>query len=268
MNIVLPKIVAVGVYNSSVAAKNRTVTKNRRTSMFEVEIPIDNGGVSYIDGEEHVISTHTLICAKPGQIRHTRLPFKCYYVHMIVPQGEMLDLLEKIPSFVQTKSTEVYYHLFGEMIRYHSTGSEAESMKIYSLLLETIYLLQKDANGQIAASKQKKSHQDTVRCALQYIENNLSEDLSLSRIAEYLHISPNHFHVVFKAATGKKLHDYIEEQRVRKSIQLMTTTEYTLTRIAQECGFSSQAYYNYVFKKRMGQTPRAYEKQLYSNYNV
>jgi hypothetical protein len=46
---VLPKIVAIGIYNSDLAVKNIKVTKNRKTTMFEIELPIENGGVSYVE---------------------------------------------------------------------------------------------------------------------------------------------------------------------------------------------------------------------------
>ena len=81
MEIILPQMIAAGIYNAQLANKNRTVSANRRTTMFEIELPIEAGGISYVDDSLHRIQTDTLICAKPNQIRHTRLPFKCYYIH-------------------------------------------------------------------------------------------------------------------------------------------------------------------------------------------
>ena len=77
MDIILPEIVAAGIYNSQIAVKDRAITKNRKATMFEIEIPIEEGGISYIASEERHISPDIVICAKPGQIRHTKLPFKC-----------------------------------------------------------------------------------------------------------------------------------------------------------------------------------------------
>ncbi len=90
---VLPDIVSLGLYNAQLAQKNRAVTQNRMTTMFELELPLEDGGISYIDDSSHAISVNTVICAKPGQLRHTRLPFKCHYVHMVVTEGRMLDIL-------------------------------------------------------------------------------------------------------------------------------------------------------------------------------
>ena len=59
------------------------ITSNRKTTMFEIEIPIENGGISYINDERMPISPNMIICAKPGQTRHTKTPYKCYYAGLL-----------------------------------------------------------------------------------------------------------------------------------------------------------------------------------------
>ena len=102
MELKLPDIVAIGIYNSAFAVKNKTITKNRKTTMFEIELPLEKGGVSYINSENMPIETDMIICAKPGQIRHTKLHFKCFYMHLIVPEGNLYNNLMTIPDYVKT----------------------------------------------------------------------------------------------------------------------------------------------------------------------
>jgi AraC-like DNA-binding protein len=64
------------------------------------------------------------------------------------------------------------------------------------------------------------------------------------------------------------LRDYVEEQRLRKAISLLTETGLTLSEIAFECGFSSQSYFNYAFKKRLHLTPRAYAAEVQLRYDL
>ena len=75
----LPQIVAVGIYNSHNSANNKSSSHNRKTTMFEIELPIEIGGISYINTNTMPITPNMLICAKPGQTRHTKFPFKCYF---------------------------------------------------------------------------------------------------------------------------------------------------------------------------------------------
>ena len=104
-NAILPEIISIGIFNAQLAIKNRLVSKNRKTTMFEIELPIEDGGVSYIDDDVRAISKNTVIVARPGQLRHTRLPFKCYYVHIIVKEGEIFDYLMNLPNFIEFKNT-------------------------------------------------------------------------------------------------------------------------------------------------------------------
>ena len=81
-------------------------------------------------------------------------------------------------------------------------------------------------------------------------------------------LSPIHFHNFFKKSVGKTLREYVEEQRIKKATGLLLTTNDSLTKIAFECGFSSQSYFSYVFKRKMKITPREYVKDVYAKYGI
>ena len=91
--------------------------------------------------------------------------------------------------------------------------------------------------------------------------------MSLNAVASYASLSSIHFHNCFKAATGKTLHEYVEEQRIKKAAGLLVSTDLTLTEISYECGFSSQSYFSYAFKRKMKMTPREYAKEVYKRYD-
>ena len=95
------EVISAGIYNLELATKGRAVTKNRKTVMFEIELPIEDGGVSTINSEDMPVRKDTVICAKPGQMRHTRLPFACYYIHLIVNEGSLCETLMDIPNFIK-----------------------------------------------------------------------------------------------------------------------------------------------------------------------
>ncbi|MBO5253398.1 MAG: helix-turn-helix transcriptional regulator [Clostridia bacterium] len=79
-------------------------------------------------------------------------------------------------------------------------------------------------------------------------------------------IQKAHHHPSF--CFGKTLRDYIEEQRIKQAIDLLLTTNDSLTQIAFQCGFSSQSYFSYVFKRRMGKTPQQYAKEVHCRYEI
>jgi len=266
MDIILPRIVAVGIFNAQVTPK-RTVTQNRKTAMFEIELPILEGGVSYVDSAHRKISCNMMICGKPGQIRHTKLPFRCYYIHMIVTKGQLYDVLLDLPNFLDISDTEYVKALFVRMCALYDSGLTENEIMLQSLILELIYYLKMHASMQAASTYGKKHHHEIIEDTLQYIHENLSSPLDLDQLARRVSFSKIYFHNLFKASTGRTLHAYIEGQRIKKAVNLMTATEMTLSQIAYECGFSSQSYFCYVFKRNMGQTPRSYAKKVAELYH-
>lgn len=268
MNIALPEIVACGIYNSDISIKNTSVSKKRKTTMFEIEIPIENGGISYIDSSNHPIRTDTVICAKPGQLRHTRLPFKCHYVHMILAEGYLYDSLLAAPDFISTDNKEKYCELFDKMRRYFDSGLPRDSLILHSTILELIHTLIRDSEATLHQYNAKSSNRAVIENAIGYIRNNLTSDLSLEAVSEYAGFSPIHFHNCFKASTGRTLREFVEEQRIKKAMNMLISSDKTLTEIAYACGFSSQSYFSYAFKRKMKLTPREYAAKIAGQYGI
>lgn len=268
MKIVLPQIVSTGIYNSSIAAKSKSISNNRKTTMFEIELPIDTGGISYIDSDRAAIAPDMIICAKPGQIRHTKFPFKCFYIHMILPDGDLCDMLMKVPNYLKTDKYDGYYELFRDMFEHYNTFLSVDEIYVQSIVLKLIHTLIRDSTSALRQYNANNSNYSVVQKAIDYINLNLTSDLSLDSLASYVCLSPIHFHNCFKVATGKTLHEYVEERRIKKAVNMLTTTNSTLTEIAYECGFSSQSYFSFVFKRAMKLTPREYVKKVLSEYEV
>ncbi len=266
MKLVMPEIVAIGIYNSNIAVKNKTVTNNRKTTMFELEIPIEEGGVSYINSEDFRIDTNAVICAKPGQIRHTRLPYKCYYIHMILRDGELYNILMDLPSFIKTNSYEEYCSLFLELIKYYDTSLKTDEIMLYSIILKIVHKLKSDSCNLLHRGKMKSNNFEVIDKIIKYIRENLTADLSLESLSKIACLSPVYFHNCFKAATGKNVREYVEEQKLKRAANMLVSTDKTLTDIAYLCGFSSQSYFSYAFKRKMNKTPREYAKSIFLKY--
>ena len=262
---VLPQIEVIGIYISQKARPNVKISPNRKTTMFEIELPVEAGGISHIDDEAMPITENLLICAKPGQTRHTRFPFKCWYVHMVLESGYLYDTLMQLPSFITTDKPEIYRALFEKLTACYDTRLKQDEILLQSLILELIYRLSQES-GRPTHSRHHGSSSPAIHRALRYIRENLTEDLCLEKVAGHVSLSPVHFHKAFKSAVGQTLHQYVEQQRIKHAIDLLTTTDMTLTEIAFKSGFSSQSYFSYVFKRSTGTTPRKYVENIQSLY--
>lgn len=186
---------------------------------------------------------------------------------MMIHDGTLYDTLVSIPDFLEIEKADIYADIFKRLMKHYNTLSDNEEIILQSTLLELIYTLSKDSTF-----KNKKDnfadHPSVIESSLFYIKTHLTEDLSLEKVAKTMSFSPIHFHNIFKAAVGKTLRDYIEEQRIKKAVNLLLTTNDSLTQIAYACGFSSQSYFSYVFKRRMKKAPREYAREIHSRYEI
>lgn len=103
-------------------------------------------------------------------------------------------------------------------------------------------------------SKQK------LRQAIEYIQANLGEDLSLSDIANELGMSQYYFCHLFKRSTGMSPHQFLIRQRVEQAKQLLKQSERTVTSIALDCGFANQSHFAKYFRQCTGLNPSQFRK--------
>lgn len=262
----LPKIISIGIFNSSINRKNLKISNKRLTTMFEIEMPIENSGVSYINNLSMPIKDNCIICAKPGQTRYTKFPYKCFYIHLILNEGALYNSLTTLPEYIEISDKEKYLNIFKKLYNYYNTSFENDEIILQSLTLELIYNLNRDAKKSVSFENFKRTNSSIIEEAVIFIKNNLTEELSLEYVASKFNLSPTHFHNIFKYNIGVTLREYIENQRLKKAVNLLITTDLSLTQIAYECGFSSQSYFSFVFKRKFNKTPRKYAEEINIQY--
>jgi AraC family transcriptional regulator len=100
--------------------------------------------------------------------------------------------------------------------------------------------------------------QHKLRQAIDYIQENLSENISLEAIANHIDLSCYHFCRLFKQSTGFSPYQYVIQQRVKRAKQLLRQGKMSIGDIAIACGFSHQSHLNRHFKRLTGVTPKTW----------
>ncbi len=93
---------------------------------------------------------------------------------------------------------------------------------------------------------------------LQLIAKDKSFELTLSQVAKKLHVNGSYLSGHFKRETGLGFSEFINQQKINKSKELLEKTNLRLLEIADLCGFEDQSYFTKVFRKQVGMSPRAY----------
>jgi|GEM_PF-5749304 len=102
-------------------------------------------------------------------------------------------------------------------------------------------------------------HLESVTAAVEYIENNLKDNLTLNDIAKEALISPYYFHRVFRLIVNKSLMEYIRLRRLTLSAANIADNGKILD-VAFEYGFNSEETYIRAFKKAFKMTPGEFKK--------
>lgn len=96
---------------------------------------------------------------------------------------------------------------------------------------------------------------DRIKQAIEFIENNYANNISLDTISDEVHFSTCYFSRLFKRFTGTNFGTYLKRVRIEHAELLIKTTSKSITDISFECGFNSVRTFNRTFKKIKGYTP-------------
>lgn len=96
--------------------------------------------------------------------------------------------------------------------------------------------------------------------AISYINEHLTENLSLKEISTVVEMSPYYFTRLFKQSTGQNAYQYVMHCRMERAKHLLCKQDLTIIEIAQQVGFQNQSHFTNTFRKYTSTTPRIYRK--------
>lgn len=98
---------------------------------------------------------------------------------------------------------------------------------------------------------------------IDYIHEHYAEELPIPELATIAAMSVSQFERKFKALFRLTPQEYLIEIRLNKACKFMIDTDYTLSQIAQDCGFYDHSHLTRLFVKKFGATPRDYRRKHY-----
>lgn len=108
-----------------------------------------------------------------------------------------------------------------------------------------------------------RSHETILWNSLcDYISAHWSDPLlSREQAAAFFNRHPNHISRFFHKHTNQNFRTYVNEIRLKRSVQFLADMRYNVTDVASLCGFTDLQYFIRCFRKRFGLTPGEYRKQ-------
>jgi two-component system response regulator YesN len=94
-----------------------------------------------------------------------------------------------------------------------------------------------------------------------FIDQNISNDVSLQSIANHVFLHPVYVSKIYKLETGDNLSDYVNRYRMDKAEFMLKNNQDKIYEIAEKLGYQRPHSFNHAFKKHFGMTPQEYRDQ-------
>lgn len=238
----------------------------REVKDYEIDIELGDGHIACIDGIEYVVKRGDILVRKPGQ--------KVYCSGMVdailltldfssqrseqnysrndegpIQQGDDIELLRELKSVIRPVSEYTYIPIYNELLQV-AFSDEAASK---NLVMELLYKLNAD-QYRIEFSK-GRTKESVTSIVLKYMKNNLSENITLDKLAQLVHMEKNYLVRIFKNAYGQSPINALISMRMEHASDLVVNTNMPITEIATLCGYTSPSYFISEYKRHFGETP-------------
>jgi RpiB/LacA/LacB family sugar-phosphate isomerase len=95
---------------------------------------------------------------------------------------------------------------------------------------------------------------------VEHIRKNLDTPLAVGTLSRMAQMSQSHFSKMFKLSTGIAPHQFVLQERINRSKELLRQDEAKIVDVALQVGFENQAHFTTVFGNLVGMTPRQFQR--------
>lgn len=186
-------------------------------------------------------------------------PFDYDYIRPFVESSECFCNKLNANDYITAQLSEILLDIETEYV----AMQKGYTLMIKAMILKFLALIIRHcfANDQYASKNtisQKTS--EKIRQIITYIDDHYSENINLKFISEHFDISKPYLCSAFKTLTGNSLIDFLIKKRIIEAKILLSTTDRSILKISEECGFGSLSNFNHQFKSLVGYSPSEYRK--------
>lgn len=156
--------------------------------------------------------------------------------------------------------------MLDEIDRLYTEKPLCHELRIKGLLCEILAALLPEAyrnpeNKRLQSVPASSAELERLQLTLDYLHQHYDSVVSLQELADLTHLSREACCRSFRRMTGKSITEYLQEYRVTQSLPLIRSGRYSISQVAELCGFSNASRFAAAFRKRMGINPGHYLKE-------
>lgn len=114
-----------------------------------------------------------------------------------------------------------------------------------------------------AVERMKQSKRKSIVDALEYINKNYNGDISLTKVAEHIHVHPVYLGRLLRKELKESFSDILLRVRIENAKKLLRDINIKAYEIAYSVGINDPHYFSQVFKKYTGLTPTEYRESIF-----
>ena len=111
----------------------------------------------------------------------------------------------------------------------------------------------------IIDGEKNEKYKSIVKFGLEYIVKHFDEPLTLTVLANTVHVTPNYFSRIFREETGERFLECLNKYRIEKAKELLSDISLKTYEVAEKVGFNDYKHFSYNFKKYVGCNPSEYK---------
>ena len=170
---------------------------------------------------------------------------------------ELAGLSNETPIY-KSSSKDLSKLLLDEMLYIVKHGDDSPFQLIGHLYLFMDYLTRSSASKKVLQSGSIRDNY--VKEAINYIEQNFQNDISIEDIAVFCRLNRSYFGTIFKETIGKTPQEFLISYRMSKAAQLLKLTKLSIADISNAVGYPDQLHFSRAFKNVYGVSPRLWRK--------
>lgn len=212
-----------------------------------------SGSMTYIaDGKKYVLQKNDAIFLKPGTMRARYTgtePVKYVSFNFHILPGAEFPFDEFIKNCISTDIRKLVSAFPQSRLSTHYHSAQKLANLLNYMLFEVL-----DVTS-------LKSNNEHVIKILRYIEENITENLSLQMISNKINLTKEYTSYIFKKEMNKSLTNYINERKMLYAKKLILNREMSLSDIASHLGYSNYNYFSRLFKKHFNISPISFKNK-------
>lgn len=233
---------------------------------------LDGEGEIIVDGQSFLLKKHHCFMLSPHQIhsyRNVRESQKINWLFITfeAPVTGKTQALENISIPLKGLPKRYLNALLASYLATRNHRDELfhsnEVILHASLLLNALLRGRRETRNAEALAYESDELIAKVR---ELIWQNMESSLTIKEIAAYVSVPANYLGKKFKAKTGIRLSDFIQQERLQRAQALLMQSNLSLTEISDKCGFQNQSAFTRFFKERKKISPRTYRQQLRTGF--